>query len=207
MPISNTQPDMTGDMHWEKVDSGGRRIVVGDVAHDSPVGTDAPVKLGAVYVVTRAAVADGDVARLLSDSVGALCVVDDGLREFEALASGARTATTNSGDLTNPGAKGALIMVDVTAFAATPDVDLSIQAKDPSSGSYVTLCTATASITDVTGVDMYVYLIRPGDLVVPGAGTEILEMWELPLPRTWRILMTHNDADSLTYSIGVSYLV
>lgn len=206
MPISNTEPDMTGDFHWEKVDADGNRVVAGDIAHDSPAGSEGPVKIGAVYVADPAAVADGDIVRLLADLLGALRVVDDSLREFEALPSAARTATTNSGDLTNPGARGAMIFVDVTAFAATPDVDVSVEGKDPSSGNYVILGVSTAGITDVTGVGTYCYIIYPEDLTIPGSA-EPLDLWTLPLPRTWRVVMTHNDADSITYSVGISYLV
>lgn len=115
-------------------------------------------------------------------------------QEGIALASAARTATTSSADLYNVDGLGVLVILDVTAITATPSLTVSVQGKDPASGKYVTLFTGAA----VTTVSTNTYVVYPG--VTETANVDAA----VPVPRTFRITVTHADADSATYSVGYS---
>jgi hypothetical protein len=120
---------------------------------------------------------------------------------LKILASAARTATTVSQDLDNRFARGVLVTLDVTAVDATPSITLSIEAKDEVSGKYETLLTATAA---VTGVGTHSYLFYPG---AGAAASDIVQVAGFPLPKTWRVRVTHADADSITYSVGANLMI
>lgn len=117
--------------------------------------------------------------------------------EETILASAARTATTNSADFTNYNSKGAQFIVDVTAIAATPSITVNIQGKDPVSSNYYTLLTSVA----ISTVSTTILKVYPGiGAVANSAASDIL-------PRTFRVSVTHADADSITYSIGAALVV
>ena len=110
------------------------------------------------------------------------------------LPSSARIATNNSDDLTNSQQKGCHIIIDVTAISATPSVVPTIQGKDSVSGKYYTLLVGAAiTATGTTILKVYPALIPVANLVANDI-----------VPVKFRILMTHGDADSITYSVGVS---
>lgn len=111
-------------------------------------------------------------------------------------ASTARTATHNSADLTNYNGRGLHLVIDVTASSATPSVTFTIQGKDELSGKYYTLLVSAA----ITGTGTTVLRVYPGLTAAANlVATDVL-------PRTWRVLATHADADSITYSVGASVL-
>ncbi len=113
------------------------------------------------------------------------------------LASAARTTTTNSADFTNYNARGAHFFIDVTAVTATPSITVNIQGKDPVSGTYYNLLTSVA----ITTVSTAVLKLYPGIGAVANAAAADI------LPRTYRVSVTHADADSITYSVGASLVV
>lgn len=119
-----------------------------------------------------------------------------GLNNFNAaaLASEARTATNNSDDLTNSLHKGCHVIIDVTAISATPSVVPTIQGKDSVSGKYYTLLVGAA----ITATGTTVLKVYPGLVVAANLAANDI------VPSKFRILMTHADADSITYSVGVS---
>lgn len=127
-----------------------------------------------------------------------------GKRELTLLASAARTATTVTPDQTlqdeTINVRGILVIVDVTAIAATPAITLSLQGKDPVSGTYINLLTAAAALT---AVGTAVYLLYPG---AGAAGAGVAQVAGFPLPSTWRVSVAHGDADSITYSVGALLL-
>lgn len=108
----------------------------------------------------------------------------------------ARTATANSGDLSNGQHRGVHVVIDVTAASATPSVVFTIQGKDPLSGQYYTILASAA----VTGISTTVLRVFPGALAA--ANTVANDQ----IPQSWRVLATHGDADSITYSIGACLL-
>lgn len=116
--------------------------------------------------------------------------------DITVLASAARTATLNSGDLTNYNGRGLHVVVDVTN-AGTGSITITIQGKDALSGQYYTLLTGAA----VTTVSTNVYKVYPGLTAAANAVASDI------LPRTYRILMTHNNANSITYSVGASIIL
>ncbi len=111
-----------------------------------------------------------------------------------ALASEARTATNNSDDLTNSQHRGCHIIIDVTAVTDTPSVVPTIQGKDTVSGKYYTLLVGAAiTTTGTTILRVYPDLAPSANLIADDI-----------VPNKFRILMTHGDSDSITYSVGVS---
>ena len=114
--------------------------------------------------------------------------------EGTALASAARTATVSSDDITNLGNRGVVVILDVTASAATPSITLKVQGKDPVSEKYYDILESAA----VTGTSTNVYRVYPG--LTAAANLTVSDV----IPKTFRITMTHADADSITYSVGYS---
>jgi hypothetical protein len=114
-------------------------------------------------------------------------------------ASAARTATVSSDVISNPGHNSAYIVVDATVEAATASVVPTLQAYDPISGKYFTIATMAA----IEAVGTYVYLVGTSQAATDGAG--VTSVHDLPLPRYWRLTMTHADADALTYSAAALY--
>ena len=113
----------------------------------------------------------------------------------------ARTATTTSDDIDNRYARGVLVTLDVTALTGGASITLSIEAKDIVSGKYEALLTASTAVT-ATGTHSY--------LVYPGAGAasdDIVQTASFPLPRIWRVKVTHADNTSVTYSVGANLIL
>lgn len=125
-------------------------------------------------------------------------------REITLLASAARVATTNSADQNlhgvNVNMRGVMVIVDVTASADTPSITPIIQGKDPASGDYFNLLSASAALT---GAATALYLVYPG---VGTASAGITQVAGFVLPSTWRVSVTHADGDSITYSVGAMLL-
>lgn len=119
--------------------------------------------------------------------------------ETTLLASAARTATTSSADQTNHNARGVLVTLDVTAVTDTPSITLVVQAK--MGNNYEALLTASAAVT-ATGT--HSYIVYPG---VGAASGDVTQVAGFPLPRTWRVTLTHGDSDSITYSVESSLIL
>lgn len=83
---------------------------------------------------------------------------------------------TNTPDLGNPNCRGVVVFANVTA-GATPSLTVTIQGKDPVSGTYYTILTGTA-ITSNTNAAIRVY---PGIAVSAGSTASDI------LPSQWRI--------------------
>jgi len=109
------------------------------------------------------------------------------------LASAARTVTVASDDQTNNDNRGVHVVLDVTN-AGTGNVTLTIQGKDELSGKYYTLLAGAAVSTNSTNV----YKVFPGSTVTANVSANDI------LPRVWRVSVTHNNSNSITYSVGAS---
>lgn len=117
--------------------------------------------------------------------------------DLTVLTSAARTASINSADFVNYNSRGVIIIINVTAIAATPSITVSIDGFDTTSGMYYSLLTSAA----ITTVSTTILSIAPGlNTVVNSRLSELL-------PRTWRVSVVNADADSITYSIGASLVV
>lgn len=123
---------------------------------------------------------------------------------LQILSSAARTATPVDPSMITPrgnaGCNGIRVIMDVTALAATPQVTLKIQGYDSKINKYYDVLVGTL-ITDVTGVGTYVYKVFPA--ATPSAGAVANDV----LPLSWRVITTHGDADSITYSVDVELLI
>lgn len=106
------------------------------------------------------------------------------------------TATQTGPDLDNfLGARGVKVWVVTTAIG-TGSITLAIQGKDPASKTYTTLLTGAAIITNTTNV----YTLFPGATVTANVSANDC------LTDIWRLLVTANNANAATYSVGWSTL-
>ncbi len=119
---------------------------------------------------------------------------------FAILASSARTAQTDSSDLTNFNNSGILLTVDISLDPGTASITPNIQSKDPVSGNYSIIWTAAAALT---AVGTYTYLIYPGVLAADFDGTESAS---IAIPRIFRFRMAVADSESMTWSAGSTYV-
>ena len=119
--------------------------------------------------------------------------------EATLLASAERTSTASSADQTNHNARGVLVTLNVTATSDTPSLTLKIEAK--MGDNYEKLLEASAA---VTAVGTHTYIVYPG---AGAAAEDVVESQGFPLPRTWRVTVTHADSDPATYSVEASLIL
>lgn len=108
------------------------------------------------------------------------------------LASAARTTTQTSADLDNVGGHASLMVILDVTNAGTGSVTVSIDGKDPASGKYFNLLTGSAVIANSTTV----YRVSPYIAAVANS------IAQSNLPKKFRIVVTANNANSVTYSVG-----
>lgn len=114
---------------------------------------------------------------------------------FTHIASAARTATFTGEWTAIKNARAIIVHIDCTAITATPSVVFSVQGKDHVGEAYTILDSAAIA---GTGKDtLYVY---------PGAPATAEESAPAVLPPFIRVLATHADSDSITYSVGLTLL-
>jgi hypothetical protein len=115
---------------------------------------------------------------------------------FGALAIPAGATTTQTGPpMTTPGVRGVKVCLDVTN-AGTGSITLTIQGRDPASGKYFTILAGNA----VTANGTNVYSVFPGAV---GSANAVADDG---LPEQWRLLVTANNANPMTYTVGFSTL-
>lgn len=106
------------------------------------------------------------------------------------------TTTQTGADQTNYNGRGLHVVLDMTTVG-TGSVTLTIQGKDATSGKYYTLLAGAAVVTNSTNV----YKVYPGLPATANVSANDL------LPRTWRILVTANNANATTYTVGASVIL
>jgi hypothetical protein len=112
---------------------------------------------------------------------------------FTAYASAARTASPDTAEFElPPGVRGLMVVIDVTAVAATPSVVFTVAGVDRLSGKVFTLLASAA----ITAAGTTVLRIGPG--LTAAAGTVANDM----VPPVVRVTPVHADADSITYSVS-----
>lgn len=121
--------------------------------------------------------------------------------EVTVLPSAARTTTQHSADMSSAPENisssrnnGMHLIINITAFSATPIITPIIEGKDPASGIYYPI--ATGAAIAVVGASTVVLKVLPGAVPIDNL------TWDDRVPPTWRFSMTHADADSVTYSVG-----
>ena len=118
------------------------------------------------------------------------------------LPNAARTVTEVSALQTNFNARGLFLFIVVDTIVATPSVTPVVHARQDTNGAYETIWQAPAAIT---APGSYTYMLYPG--VASGGGTSLTAMASMIIPRKWRLQMTHNDPDSITYGVDAFYIV
>lgn len=108
----------------------------------------------------------------------------------------AATTSQTGADQTNYNGRGLQVVLDMTTVG-TGSVTITIQGKDAASGKYYTLLVGAAVVTNSTNVYT----------VYPGAPTTANVSAAFPLPRTWRVITTANNANAATYTVGASVIV
>ena len=116
------------------------------------------------------------------------------------LTSSARTSTTNSTDQVNYNWRGLQLFLNISAQSGG-SVQLSLQVKDSISSNYMTVWTAAAPQTTV---GTYVYMLYPGALDL-ASFTEVVQL--ALAARTFRVVATHANGSSITYSVSADMLL
>ena len=98
--------------------------------------------------------------------------------------------------MTARAARGLKVILTTTAIG-TGSITVSIQGKDPASGTYFTILAGAAVVTNTQNV----YTVFPGAPVAANVSAND------ELPATWRIVVTANNANPATYTVGFSTLV
>jgi len=106
------------------------------------------------------------------------------------LASAARTTTQTGADLANKDHRGIHVIVEVTN-AGTGSITPKIQGKG-ANGTYYDLLVGTA----ITANGVTVLKLGPGIAAAANAAAPDF------LPRVFRIVITHNNGNTITYSVS-----
>jgi hypothetical protein len=158
-------------------------------------------RLLGTYNVTPPTLADGHIGEGQLDAKGNLKVTVVAQDQASASLDGqtlgitgaAVTSTQTGATQTNAGFRGVIVVLDMTVVG-TGSVTLTIQGEDTVSGKFYTLLAGAAVITNSTNV----YTVYPGVPVSANVSANS------PLPRTWRVLVTANNANATTYTVGAS---
>jgi hypothetical protein len=114
------------------------------------------------------------------------------------LASASRNTTQTSADITTYNNQAISVWLDMTNIAAGPSVTLEVQEKDPASAKYQALLTGVAVATAITAR----YKIDPAIPTAAGVPGTSPQYQQARLPRIIRIVVTANNANAGTYSVG-----
>lgn len=114
--------------------------------------------------------------------------------QVTVLASLARTTTQTSTDLQNQGGFGSLNVVLDMTVVGTGSVTITINGKDPASGKYYLILAGAAVVTNSTN------RYRVGQTLAASANAVAQDY----LPAVLQIVVTANNANSATYSVGYS---
>jgi hypothetical protein len=108
--------------------------------------------------------------------------------------SAARTATPTTATFSSQGRRGLHLVIDVTVVpASAPSVVPTIDGQDALSGKWYNLLTGVA----ITAVGTTVLKIYPGiGTIANGAASDVV-------PANLRLVMTHGNANSCTYTAAV----
>lgn len=135
------------------------------------------------------------VVAATSGTLGMEQVIQGSINEsFLILPSASRTETVEGEMQHNLRQRGVIVTVNVTT-AGTGSITATIERWDPANG-WVTVL-ASAALTTDGAVTLTVY---------PGFTPSANAVASAVLPRKWRVKVTHNNANAITYSVGISTL-
>ena len=122
----------------------------------------------------------------------------------QLLASAVRTASVSSNDIDAADARGVQVIVNVTADpAAAETIAVQVEGKDPVSGNYFPI-TAFAAVADTVTPSTEIYTLYPAILETGTVANS--QISSAPVPRTFRVKVTHSASGSWTYSVAYSLL-
>ena len=121
------------------------------------------------------------------------------LEEVTLLGSAERTASLATATQTNYNARGVMLILDVSAITDTPSIQVVVQVMPILCGDYE----AVLRGGQVTTVSLNSYVVYPGAI----AEGDVVKAASLPLPRRWRVTVSHADADPITYSLTAHYIL
>lgn len=107
----------------------------------------------------------------------------------------AATTTQTSPDINNPCCSGIKVVLVTTAIG-TGSITVTIKGKDKASGTYYTLLAGAAVTTNTTNV----YTVYPG--LTAAANVTASDV----CPETLQIVVTANNANAATYTVGASLI-
>lgn len=119
--------------------------------------------------------------------------------DLTVLGSAARTASGNSGDMDH-NKVGIMLFLSITAASGTtPTLDVKLQAKDPTSGTYIDVPGAAFAQKTAAGTDSLV--------IYPGVAATANRSVSTVLPNLWRLVWTiGGTTPSFTFSVGASVM-
>jgi len=109
----------------------------------------------------------------------------------------ARVAGATSSNVSNPKWRGAHFIIEVTAAAGSPSVTFEIQARNAASGNYYRMLVSEPILTTGT----HILKIYPGIPPSPNRVSSDI------LPAVFRVVTTHVNGDSITYSVDAMGVV
>jgi len=124
--------------------------------------------------------------------------------DIALLSSEERGATTSTDDITSHTSDaGAMLFLDITKAPATAEtLQLVVEAKDEASGKYVPI---TAFAVSKKGEELGAGTTLAFTVYAAAAETAAVanhEVQALPIPRHWRVKVTHSGAGKWTYTLG-----
>lgn len=125
-----------------------------------------------------------------------LGVVDGEGRVVSAYPSQARTATPTAAALLSRGALGLTVVVVTTASTGAPSVVVTIDGFNPGAGTWSTILTSAA----ITGNGTRRLVVYP--TVTEAANLAVATV----IPETVRVVLTHGNTDSITYSVDLDWM-
>lgn len=121
-----------------------------------------------------------------------------GSTEYQLLASASRTANPTLAPASwdnQPEAEGILVVANITN-AGTGSITVAIEGWDPGAGAWFTLLASAALTTNQTKTL----------LVYPSTSDSANARAAMALPKRYRVTVTHNNANAITYSVGAILL-
>lgn len=108
--------------------------------------------------------------------------------------SAARTVTPAAVEISDNHVQGIHVIINATATALTPSVVPTIDGYDPLSETWYNILTGVA----ITGISATVLRVHPDLAAVANLVANDF------LPDVYRVVLTHGDTDSITYSVGIN---
>lgn len=111
--------------------------------------------------------------------------------------SAAHIATYTSDPISNPGAVGLRVDVDISAVVSTPSTTFKIQKWNRAANTWADVIVSAAK----TGVTSFSLTVSPSVLAAANVVAQV------EAPGTFRVVATHGNANSMTYAIAYEYLM